>query len=110
MGNIIKLNYNNKSEEKKFKEIHITTFHITFKGNGLGNSQSEEGSTWSNFWKKFRILTPFLWPKKDIMLQLKVIICIFLLIAGRIINLLVPLYHKYIGKTSTSSCIIKLII
>ncbi|XP_014253071.1 ATP-binding cassette sub-family B member 6, mitochondrial [Cimex lectularius] len=53
-------------------------------------------STWYNLWKKIKILAPFLWPKKDSFLQLRVIFCFILLIAGRVINLYVPLYSKYI--------------
>lgn len=101
MGNALNSHYNSndKVKEKKVKEVHITSLDIHFKGNGLGlSSQSEGGSTWRNVWKKIKILSPFLWPKKDFTLQLKVIICIVLLIAGRIVNLLVPMYHKYIGK------------
>lgn len=43
-------------------------------------------------------LLPFLWPKKNIFLQLRVISCFVLLIGGRVINLYVPLYNKKIGK------------
>lgn len=77
--------------------FNLNASSYTIPGNGLGlSSQSEGGSTWRNVWKKIKILSPFLWPKKDFTLQLKVVICILLLIAGRIVNLLVPMYHKYI--------------
>ncbi|KAK5638748.1 hypothetical protein RI129_013043 [Pyrocoelia pectoralis] len=58
--------------------------------------QNENVSTWRNFWYKIRTLAPFLWPRKDICLQLRVIICIILLAAGRVINLYVPIYNKLI--------------
>lgn len=43
-------------------------------------------------------MAPFLWPKKDFLLQLNVIICVLLLVAGRVMNLYVPIYQKNIGK------------
>lgn len=43
-----------------------------------------------------RKLMPFLWPKKDFVLQSRVIFCFVLLIAGRVINLYVPIYNKKI--------------
>ncbi|KAI2474119.1 ATP binding cassette (ABC) transporter subfamily B member [Diabrotica virgifera virgifera] len=56
----------------------------------------ENTSTWSNFWKKLKILSPFLWPKKDFVLQLKVLVCFLLLGGGRVVNLFVPIYQKLI--------------
>lgn len=44
------------------------------------------------------MLSPFMWPKKDHCLQLKVFVCILCLIGGRIINLFVPIYNKLIGE------------
>lgn len=41
-------------------------------------------------------LMPFLWPKKDFLLQSRVMFCFVLLIAGRVINLYVPIYNKKI--------------
>ena len=39
-----------------------------------------------------------MWPKKDVLLQFRVLICFVLLAAGRAINLYVPIYSKLIGK------------
>lgn len=39
---------------------------------------------------------PFLWPKKDLLLQSRVLFCFVLLIGGRVINLFVPIYNKKI--------------
>lgn len=76
--------------------LNLNASSYTIQGNGLNQSPASEGSTWKNAWRKTRVLLPFLWPKKDFILQLKVVICIILLIAGRVVNLLVPIYHKYI--------------
>ena len=41
----------------------------------------------------------YVWPKKSIPLQITALFCFTLLIAGRFLNLLVPIYNKYIvGK------------
>ncbi|XP_044744923.1 ATP-binding cassette sub-family B member 6-like isoform X2 [Coccinella septempunctata] len=53
-------------------------------------------STWSGFWGKIKILAPFLWPKKSCMLQIVVILCFVLLGLGRVINLFVPIFTKWI--------------
>ncbi|CAG9833368.1 unnamed protein product [Diabrotica balteata] len=60
------------------------------------NSNNENVSTWNNFWKKVKILAPFLWPKKNFPLQFKVLICFILLLGGRAVNLFVPIYQKLI--------------
>lgn len=59
-------------------------------------------STWTNGWKKLYTLAPFLWPKKSCTLQFRVILCIGLLIAGRVINVIVPIYNQKIGNLFTT--------
>jgi len=44
------------------------------------------------------MLWPFMWPKGNVLLQLCVIVCVALLIAGRVANLYLPIYYKMIGK------------
>lgn len=53
-------------------------------------------STFRNALHKMRTLMPFLWPKKDVFLQFRVIMCFALLLSGRVINLYVPIYNKKI--------------
>jgi len=57
--------------------------------------QPEKGA-FSDFFEKMGTLLPFLWPKKNLMLQISVFICVGLLIAGRIINVLTPSQLKII--------------
>ena len=38
----------------------------------------------------------YIWPKKSISLQLTALFCFMLLVIGRVINLLVPIFYKYI--------------
>ncbi|XP_018350877.1 PREDICTED: ATP-binding cassette sub-family B member 6, mitochondrial [Trachymyrmex septentrionalis] len=59
-------------------------------------TRSDNTSTWRNLWYKIKILAPFLWPKSDYLLQLRVIFCFVLLLSGRLINLYVPIYNKKI--------------
>jgi ATP-binding cassette subfamily B (MDR/TAP) protein 6 len=60
------------------------------------NENNDNRSTFSNAYQKMKTLMPFLWPKKDFLLQSRVIFCFVLLIAGRWINLYVPIYSKKI--------------
>lgn len=65
-------------------------------GETSGTSASE-GSTFKNFWKKTKLVAPYLWPPRgQYMLQFFVFICFLMLIAGRVTNLFVPLYNKWI--------------
>ncbi|KAL5012191.1 hypothetical protein ScPMuIL_010742 [Solemya velum] len=61
-------------------------------------AQTEPKSTWSNIWKKVKLMLPFIWPKGSPKLQITVFFCVILLVAGRGINVLVPIYNKNIGK------------
>nr|CAD7263898.1 unnamed protein product [Timema shepardi] len=58
--------------------------------------RTSQGSTFRNAWAKIKTLAPFLWPKKDCSLQLRVMFCFFLLACGRVVNLYVPIYNKLI--------------
>ncbi|XP_011635497.1 ATP-binding cassette sub-family B member 6, mitochondrial [Pogonomyrmex barbatus] len=62
---------------------------------------SDNASTWTNLWYKTKTLAPFLWPKSDFLLQLRVIFCFMLLLFGRLINLYVPIYNKKIVDSVT---------
>ena len=52
-------------------------------------------------WQKFKLLTPFLFPKKSLLLQLLVVLSFMMLIAGRLVNLLVPVQYKKVIDTLT---------
>ncbi|EYC31998.1 hypothetical protein Y032_0003g1344 [Ancylostoma ceylanicum] len=62
----------------------------------LSTLRSESSSTWSNFSRKISLILPYVWPKKSITLQLRVALCLFLLLFGRLINVALPLYSKWI--------------
>jgi len=56
----------------------------------------KDGSTWAGAWGKLTRLIPYMWPAKSASLQLRVIFCVLLIIAVRVINVWVPIYHKII--------------
>ncbi|XP_053692661.1 ATP-binding cassette sub-family B member 6 [Sabethes cyaneus] len=62
----------------------------------LTPQDQENQSTFRGAWNKMRRLMPFLWPKKDVLLQFRVLFCFGLLLSGRVINLYVPIYNKKI--------------
>ena len=63
------------------------------------NNNAQQGSAFRNAFKKLGKLFPYMWPKKDIVLQLTVCACVLLLIAGRVIKLFLPIYRKKLGKS-----------
>ena len=56
-------------------------------------------STWRGLWSKSLMVWPFMWPKKSFFLQMCVVICILLLIIGRVVNLYTPILYKMISET-----------
>lgn len=75
--------------------IYLFLFYFIFLQNGR---TAEETTTWQSAWKKMRVLSPFLWPKKSLNLQFRVILCFIMLLSGRLINVLTPIYSKLIGE------------
>lgn len=69
---------------------------------GSSSSQSgstrsaSQGSTWKNVWTKMRTLIPYMWPKKSLGLQLRVLMCVLLLVGVRVTNVYVPIMSKKI--------------
>ena len=45
-------------------------------------------------------MLPYIWPKGSVVLQLTVVTCLIILGAGRVLNVFVPLYSKYIGESA----------
>lgn len=62
---------------------------------------NSDSGPWNGLKKKIFLLWPFLWPKGNFPLQACVLFCIFLLISGRVVNLLVPIYYKKIVESLT---------
>jgi len=70
----------------------------------LNRSQSQiaednaKENVWLKFFKHFRTLAPFIWPRGHWGLQINIMICISILVAGRFLSLEVPRYTKLISK------------
>ncbi|CAF1480233.1 unnamed protein product [Rotaria sp. Silwood1] len=64
------------------------------------NSQIQEermkDNVWIKFFRHFKTLAPFIWPSGHWGLQLNIMICILILVAGRLLALEVPRYTKLI--------------
>ncbi|CAJ0942397.1 unnamed protein product, partial [Mesorhabditis belari] len=71
----------------------LTLFTLTMM---IGTIKTETPSTWSNFSRKISMIAPYVWPKKSLSLQLRVGFCMFLLLFGRLINVALPLFSKWI--------------
>ncbi|KAL7071190.1 hypothetical protein ACQ4LE_009072 [Meloidogyne hapla] len=56
----------------------------------------EEESAWANGISWIVDIWPYIWPRKSVHLQLTVLACLFILAIGRAINVLIPLYSKWI--------------
>ena len=55
-------------------------------------------SVWQGFGRKAKLLLPYVWPKGTPALQVLVLLCVGLLATERLVNVLVPVYSKNIGK------------
>ncbi|PAV65915.1 hypothetical protein WR25_18544 [Diploscapter pachys] len=62
----------------------------------LLGSSGNSNSAFSNFSHKISLIAPYVWPKKSVGLQIRVAICLLLLVLGRLINVALPLYSKWI--------------
>lgn len=83
----IRQEYNNRSRLATIEDEENTRTE---------SSERSQGSTWLKAWKKITTLLPYMWPKNSIGLQLRVIICILLLIGVRVTNVFVPIFSKKI--------------
>ena len=62
--------------------------------------RQQSTSTWQGIVRKVSMLLPFVWPRGSLPLQICVIACVALLVAGRVANLYIPLYYKKIGNNT----------
>lgn len=61
-------------------------------------SSSSLPTVWKGCGEKVGLLLPYVWPKGSSALQGLVLVCVGLLAAERLVNVLVPVYSKNIGK------------
>ena len=55
-------------------------------------------NVWTKFFRHFKTLAPFIWPRGHCGLQLNIMICIIIVLFGRILSLEIPRYTKLISK------------
>lgn len=67
----------------------------------LLDGAEESQSTWQGFREKVRLMLPYMWPQKNFLLQLLVLLCLGLLGIERAINVFVPIYYKNIVNELT---------
>ena len=66
--------------------------------------QDNRQSTFANIWRKCVLMWPYVWPRKNLPLQLLVVSCVVLLAIGRVVNLFLPIYYKKIGEWQIMKC------
>lgn len=81
----------------------IHGFSLTVRYDIILKSSDENISTWKNAWFKIKTIAPYLWPKRSILLQLRLISCFAIIMSGRAVNLFVPIYNKKIVDSVTDT-------
>ncbi|EDQ85337.1 uncharacterized protein MONBRDRAFT_29256, partial [Monosiga brevicollis MX1] len=66
-----------------------------------GTVKQREGSTFRGLGSRAAVIWPFIWPRAQRLLQLRVLLCLALLAAGRVVNLYVPITYKRIVDALT---------
>lgn len=79
-------------------QYYHLTFYLSFQMQQMPPPTSPLPSAWQGFGRKVRLLLPYVWPKGSPALQVLVLLCVGLLLAERLVNVLVPVYSKNIGK------------
>ena len=86
-------------------DVILLQFHRRHRGYSHVSSESEETedegndldrSAFSNLWDKLVKLTPFMWPKGHLKLQLAILACVVMLVLQRVLNVFVPITYKWV--------------
>ncbi|CAK5086801.1 unnamed protein product [Meloidogyne enterolobii] len=80
----------------------INTFFIFFSCITGRLLKRKDESAWVNGIYWIIDIWPYIWPRKNLQLQLTVFTCLFILAIGRAINVLIPLYSKWIVDVLSS--------
>ncbi|XP_031568501.1 ATP-binding cassette sub-family B member 6, mitochondrial-like [Actinia tenebrosa] len=80
-------------------EVHVRERQGPNEATSVVSDRSGQ-SAFKDFWKKCKMLWPFLWPSNR-WLQLKVVVCFILLALGRVVNVLIPYSYKLIVNKLT---------
>ena len=71
-------------------------------GDTSRTTQLRKSGDWATYLRGFKIFIPFLIPRKDLKVQLCLIVCIFCLIGGRLLNVFIPQQLGIIVDTLTA--------
>ncbi|KAA3676165.1 ATP-binding cassette, subfamily B (MDR/TAP), member 6 [Paragonimus westermani] len=63
-----------------------------------GTSEVLRTSSWRRGLERLKLLTPYIWPRSDRLIQLRVVFCAVLLVLDRVVNLYSPIFYKQIGQ------------
>ncbi|KAI6188452.1 ABC6 protein [Aphelenchoides besseyi] len=86
-----------QSAYAKFYLAHVLIIMIVFFGLTRNWTKPvSEGSTFSIFLDRTKRVVRYVWAENNIMVRIRILICIGLVVIGRVINTLVPLYGKWI--------------
>ncbi|KAF5397820.1 ATP binding cassette sub family B, partial [Paragonimus heterotremus] len=58
---------------------------------------------WRRGCKRLKLLAPYIWPRNNRLIQLRVVICAALLVLDRVVNLYSPIFYKQIVDSLTVS-------
>jgi len=83
------------SRSASYQNMRSQTAEIA-NGAGLDPAAGENGSTFKQLGRKLKLMFIYIWPKNSLTLQITALFCFSLLVFGRVINLFVPIYNKYI--------------
>ena len=62
------------------------------------DDEQNRGNVWVKFFRHFKTLAPYIWPRGQIGLQINIVICILILLAGRFLAIEIPRYTKLISE------------
>jgi hypothetical protein len=63
----------------------------------VDDEQRREG-VWNKFFRHFKTLAPYIWPRGHCKLQFNIVICILIVFIGRLLAIEIPRYTKLISE------------
>ncbi|TPP64504.1 ATP-binding cassette sub-family B member 6 mitochondrial [Fasciola gigantica] len=67
------------------------------------DSSQPKARGWSQAFRRAKLVAPFIWPRDDRLVQLRVLICVVLLVVGRLVNVYTPIFYKQVVDSLTFS-------
>jgi hypothetical protein len=79
--------------------VHLSCLQRARQYTRLGDEPDSIG--WRRNIQRLRLLLPYIWPTQSLSLQARVVICLLILVVGRVVNIYVPLVYKHIVDAFT---------